>query len=52
MASNFAQDWPVFFLLGALLFFFVYAVVKSHSQAKKNKESGTKEKDSTSSPSR
>ena len=52
MVSYFAQDWPVFVLVGALIFFFVYVVVKSHSQAKKNKESGTKAKDSKSSPSR
>jgi len=44
MASNFAQDLLILFLLGAVVFFFVYAAVKSHSQAKKNKESGTKEK--------
>jgi hypothetical protein len=52
MESNFAKDLLVLFLLGAVVFFFLYLAVKSHSQAKKNKESGTKEKDSKSSPSR
>jgi len=52
MPGNLAKDLLVLFLLGVVLFFVASLAIKSHSQAKKNKKSGTKEKDSKSSPSR
>ena len=52
MPGNLAQDLVILLLLGVIVFFVSIAAVKSHSQAKKNKESGTKEKDGKSSPSR
>ncbi len=46
MAINFAQDWPVYILLGAVLYFFIYVVIHSHKQEKINKEAQNKEKTS------
>jgi hypothetical protein len=47
MTGNLWQDWPVYFLLGAVVFFFGYTIIKSKIQEKKdkqeqNKPSGTK----------
>lgn len=52
MPGNLAQDLVILVFLGVVVFFFVYVSIKSNSQAKKNKKSGIKEKNSTSSPSR
>ena len=30
MTGNLVQDWPVYVLLGAVAFFFVYVIVKSN----------------------
>jgi hypothetical protein len=37
MTGNIAQDWPVYVLLGAVAFFFIYVVVKSNLQNKRDK---------------
>ena len=47
MTGSLAQDWPVYVLLGVVVFFFGYVIVKSNMQDKKNKQeqnkpSGTK----------
>ncbi len=44
MNINIAQDWPVYILLGAVAFFFIYAIIKGRQQEKRNKEArATKE---------
>ncbi len=47
MTGNLAQDWPVYVLLGVVVFFFGYVIVKGNMQDTKNKQeqnksSGTK----------
>ena len=47
MTGNFWQDCPVYILLGAVVLFFGYVIVKSNMDDKKNKQeqnkpSGTK----------
>jgi hypothetical protein len=47
MTGNLYQDWPVYVLLGVVVFVFGYLIVKSNMQDKKNKQeqnkpSGTK----------
>jgi len=47
MTGNLAQDWPVYVLLGIVVLFFGYVIVKGNMQDKKNKQeqnkpSGTK----------
>jgi preprotein translocase subunit SecG len=43
MTGNLAQDWPVYVLLGAVAFFFIYIIVKGNLQDRKNKEVKKKE---------
>ena len=48
MTGNLWQDWPVYVLLGVVVFFFGYVIVKGNMQDKKdkqeqNKPSGTKQ---------
>jgi hypothetical protein len=43
MTGNLAQDWPVYVLLGAVAFFFIYVIIKSNLQDRKNKEIQKKE---------
>ncbi|KAF0154357.1 MAG: hypothetical protein FD188_3268 [Ignavibacteria bacterium] len=43
MTGNLAQDWPVYVLLGAVAFFFIYIIVKSNLQDRKNKKIQKKE---------
>jgi len=43
MTGNLAQDWPVYVLLGAVAFFFIYVVIKSNLQDRKNKKIQKKE---------
>ncbi len=38
MRNNLAQDWPVYVLLGAVAFFFIYVIIKGNLEEKKNKE--------------
>ncbi len=40
MAGNLYQDWPVYVLLGAVAFFFIYVIIKSNSQEKRGKIEG------------
>lgn len=47
MTGNLYQDWPVYFLLGVVVIFFGYVIIKSNFPGKKDKEeqnkpSGTK----------
>jgi len=37
MTGNIVQDWPVYILLGAVAFFFVYIIIKSNLQNRKDK---------------
>ncbi|MDP2938391.1 MAG: hypothetical protein Q8N72_04045 [Candidatus Omnitrophota bacterium] len=47
MGANFAQNWPVYLLLGAFISFVVFAIRNSRQQEKINKEAQNKEKDKT-----
>jgi len=38
MTGNLWQDWPVYVLLGAMGFFFIYVIVKSNIDDRKNKK--------------
>jgi hypothetical protein len=42
MTGNIAQDWPVYILLGAVAFFFVYIIIKGNLQSKKDKANKNK----------
>ncbi len=44
MTGNLAQDWPVYVLLGAVIFFFVFVIIKGNLADKNNKEDRSKEK--------
>jgi len=37
MAVNLAKDWPVFIMLGGMLYFFAYVIIKSNMPEKKDK---------------
>jgi hypothetical protein len=37
MTGNLAQDWPVYVLLGAVVFFFVFVIIKSNLKNRDNK---------------
>jgi len=39
MTGNLSQDWPVYVLLGTVVFFFIYMVIKSN-QCKNEKKRG------------
>jgi hypothetical protein len=43
MTGNLWQDWPVFVLLGAVVFFFIYVIIKGN-QGEKEKKNGNQEK--------
>jgi len=43
MDINFAQNWPVFILLGAFITFVIFVFRNSRQQEKKNKEAQKKE---------
>ena len=43
MGLNFAQNWPIYLLLGGFVVFVVFAVVNSRQQEKINKEAQSKE---------
>jgi len=38
MTGNIVQDWPVYVLLGAVAFFFIFVIVKGNLQSKENKQ--------------
>lgn len=38
MTGNLWQDWPVYVLMGLVVFFFGYVIVKGNMQEKKNKQ--------------
>jgi len=38
MTGNLAQDWPMYVLLGAVVLFFIYVIIKGNLSEKKNKE--------------
>jgi hypothetical protein len=46
MTMNFAQDWPVFVLLGAVVFFFIYVIIKGNQGAKEKKNEWAGDRDS------
>jgi uncharacterized membrane protein len=47
MNLNFAQNWPIFILLGAFVTFVVCVFISGRRQEKINKEAQNKEKDKT-----
>lgn len=42
MTGNLAQDWPVYFLLGIVVLFFGYVIIKGNMPDKKNKQDQNK----------
>ncbi len=44
MGANFAQNWPVYLLLGAFITFVIFAIRNSRQQEKLNKEAQDKDK--------
>ena len=44
MGINLYKDWPVYVLLGAVIFFFVSIVISGRMQEKKEKEANEKGK--------
>jgi len=42
MTGNLAQDWPVYVLLGVVVFFFGYVIIKSNMSEKKDKDTADK----------
>ena len=42
MTGNLWQDWPVYVLLGVVVFFFGYVIVKGNMQDKKDKQEQNK----------
>ena len=47
MGFNLSKDWPVYILLGFVAFFFIYVIVKSNLDDRKNKKDQNKEKEKT-----
>lgn len=45
MGINLAQDWPVYLLLAAVVYFFIYVIINSKKQERVNKEGPDKGKD-------
>ena len=44
MTGNLAQDWPVYVLLGAVVFFFTFVIIKGNMQGRDSKESKEEDK--------
>ena len=42
MGTNFAQNWPIFLLLGAFIIFVITAIRNSREQERKEKEGQNK----------
>ncbi|MDD4893929.1 MAG: hypothetical protein PHW54_01265 [Candidatus Omnitrophica bacterium] len=38
MNETLYRDWPVYVLLGAVVYFFIYVIIKGNLPEKKNKE--------------
>ena len=38
MTGNLWQDWPVYVLLGVVVFFFIYVIIKGNQGKKEEKE--------------
>jgi len=45
MTGNLYQDWPVYILLGAVVFFFIFVIIKGNIQSRGNKREQNKEQD-------
>jgi len=45
MMVDLTRDWPVYVLLGAVAFFFIYVIVKSNLQNKEDKQEKNKSQD-------
>lgn len=48
MGFNLSKDWPVYMLLGIVAFFYIYVIVKSNLDDRKDKKDQNKEKDKKS----
>jgi len=46
MTGNLWQDWPVYVLLSAVVFFFGYVIIKGNQGHKEKKDEQPREKDS------
>lgn len=46
MTGNLWQDWPVFVLLNAVVFFFCYVIIKGNQVQKEKEDEQPREKDS------
>lgn len=44
MGINFAQNWPVYILLGLVLWFFIYVIVSSKKKGETHKENQNEER--------
>lgn len=44
MAIDVCKDWPVYVLLGGVVFFFVYVIVNGHMNERNSKKQQDKEK--------
>jgi len=44
MGFNLSRDWPVYILLGAVAFFFIYIIIKDNIDDRKDKKDQNKEK--------
>jgi len=44
MTGNLWQDWPVYVLLGAVVFFFIYVIIKGNQGGKEKKEAQPSDK--------
>lgn len=45
MTGTLYQDWPVYVLLGAVVFFFIYVIIKGNQGEKEKKNERSAEKD-------
>lgn len=45
MTGNLWQDWPVYVLLGAVAFFFIYVIIKGNQGDKEKKDTQAVNKD-------
>jgi hypothetical protein len=45
MTGNLVQDWPVYVLLGLVVFFFIFVIIKGNQGQKEKKDEQTPEKD-------
>jgi len=43
MGLNFAQNWPVFILLGLIVSFFTFVIIKGNQQERMDKEAKNKD---------